>query len=361
MDKKRIAIIVSVVLGVAVLATAAFFGVRHLVGADAPKIVLTEGFSENEIFRINTLGCNLGEAKVYMRTSEDKYSRIFGNEIWSKDIGGTTLENELKSTTLARLAQIKAMNLLAISRGVTLTQEEEEMADKAADKYYSSLSDECKSSLGVSEELICKMYKEYAVANKVYLDVTRDINPEISDDEARTISVKQILLKTYSLDSNGEKHEFSDTDKQSVYQRAQQILEKVKNGEDFDSLVEQYNEDTQSLYTFGKGTMPEAFEEAAFNLDTDEVSDIVETEYGYHIIKCVSTFDREETDNNKTRILKQRKKEAFNQVYDEFVQTLHSNLNNELWDKVEFNSGDEDADAEGFFDVYNEIFKVEEE
>lgn len=361
MDKKRIAIIVSVVAGVAILSTGVFFGVKHFFGENAPKIVLTEGFNENEIFRINTLGCELSEAKVYMRTSEDKYSRIFGNEIWSKDIGGTTLEDELKSTTLARLAQIKAMNLLAISRGVTLTSDEEELTEKAAEKYFGSLSDECKSELGIDKDLITQMYKEYAIANKVYIDVTRDINPEISDDEARTISVKQILLKTYSLDGNGEKREFSDTEKQSVYQRAEQILSKAQSGEDFDALVEQYNEDTQSLYTFGKGTMPESFEEAAFNLDTDEVSGIVETEYGYHIIKCVSTFDREETDNNKTRILKQRKKEAFNQVYDEFVKTLHSNLNNELWDKVEFSTGTEDADAEGFFDVYNKVFKVEEE
>ena len=64
---------------------------------------------------------------------------------------------------------------------------------------------------------------------------------------------------------------------------------RAQNGDDFDSLIEEYNEDMSSTYTFGKGTMPEAFEKAAFNLDTDEISGLVETEYGYHIIKCVST------------------------------------------------------------------------
>ena len=60
-------------------------------------------------------------------------------------------------------------------------------------------------------------------------------------------------------------------------------------------------------------------EEAAFNLGTDEISGIVETEHGYHIIKCISTFDRDETDRNKIKIVEQRRKEVFNEEYSGFV------------------------------------------
>lgn len=132
-------------------------------------------------------------------------------------------------------------------------------------------------------------------------------------------------------------------------------MKKIKAGEDFDELAEKYNEDKETKYSFGKGTMPESFEEAAFNLDTDEVSSIVETEYGYHIIKCVSTFDKEETDINKEKIVSERKNEAFNIVYDEFVKTLYSNLNEELWNTLNF-SANEKITTTNFFDVYNEIF-----
>ena len=55
-----------------------------------------------------------------MRTSQDQYEAVFGSEIWDKDIDGTTLEDRLKETTLARIAQIKAMNLLAESRDISL-------------------------------------------------------------------------------------------------------------------------------------------------------------------------------------------------------------------------------------------------
>ena len=64
------------------------------------------------------------------------------------------------------------------------------------------------------------MYEEYALAGKVYEYLIADINPEISDDEARTITVQDILIKTYSLNENGERVPYSTQAKQEAYQRA---------------------------------------------------------------------------------------------------------------------------------------------
>lgn len=319
------------------------------------EIVLTTDFKEDEVFRINTESCMLPEIMVYMRTSQDQYEAVFGSEIWEKNLGGRTLEQQLKDTILARLAQIKVMNLLAENYHVTLSEEENDRIGKAAEEYMAGLKPEEISSMGVNREIIEQLYREYAIANKVYSEITKDVNPEISDDEARTISVKHILLKTYSLGENGEKIEYTENRKKLVYDKMQEIEKKLNDGEDFDALVEEYNEDEQAVHTFGKGTMPEAFEEAAFNLDTDQISGIVETEYGYHIIKCISTFDREETDANKVKIVEQRKNEAFNQVYGEFVKGLYSNLNRKLWESVSFEENP-DCTTTNFFDIYNSYF-----
>ena len=69
------------------------------------------------------------------------------------------------------------------------------------------------------------------------------------------------------------------------------MLARAKNGEDFDALIGEYNEDTAEPaggYTFGPGEMSEAFETASFGLGIDEISDVVETEHGYHIIKRIA-------------------------------------------------------------------------
>lgn len=335
--------------------------VMSLVGCQKAKkdteIILTTDFEDNEIFRIDKASCTVPEVAVYMMTARDQYEGVFGKEIWTKDLGGQTMEGQLKETILARCAQIKVINLLAESRQITLSEQEIELAKKASQEYFSSLSQEEISTMGVNAELIEKMYGEYALANKMYQEITKDVNPEISDDEARNISVKAILIKTYSLGVSGNKIEFTDRQKEDAKRRIQTVLKKARDGEDFDTLLEEYNEDDKGVYTFGKGTMPKAFEEAAFNLDTDQISDVVETEYGYHIIKCISTFDREETDVNKIEIVEQRKNEAFNKVYDEFVKGLYSNLNRKLWDSITFESGNA-MNTVDFFDIYNKYFEA---
>jgi parvulin-like peptidyl-prolyl isomerase len=72
--------------------------------------------------------------------------------------------------------------------------------------------------------------------------------------------------------------------------KAEEVLAKVKAGEDFAALAKQYSQDTTAsaggdLGFFGKGKMVPEFETAAFALKAGEVSGIVKTVYGYHIIK----------------------------------------------------------------------------
>ena len=101
--------------------------------------------------------------------------------------------------------------------------------------------------------------------------------------------------------------------------------------------------------------MDQAFETAAFSLETNEISGIVESGSGYHIIKCLSTFDREETDANKLEIVEQRRKEAFGQEYDEFADTLIKNLNEKLWDEITL-IHDSNVTTSDFFDIYEKYF-----
>ncbi|MEG2671677.1 MAG: peptidylprolyl isomerase [Ruthenibacterium sp.] len=70
--------------------------------------------------------------------------------------------------------------------------------------------------------------------------------------------------------------------------KVKEIKAKIDAGEDFEALMEKYNEDTGETpdgYHFTTGKMVPEFEKASFALAENEVSDIVETTYGYHIIR----------------------------------------------------------------------------
>jgi foldase protein PrsA len=238
---------------------------------------------------------------------------------------------------------------------ITLDNDEKSKAAQAAETYYNSLNDSEKTLLNVTMEDINEMYCEYALAGKVYEYLIADINPEISDDEARTITVQHIFIKTYTTNEEGEKIPYSENAKKEAFKKAQEALEKAKEGEDFELLISQYSEDTNDTYTFGKGSMDSVFEEASFNLGTNEISEIVESDHGYHIIKCISTFNRSETDRNKVKIVEQRRKEVFNEEYSKFVEGLTKSLNEKLWASVEFIE-DENIKTDSFFSVYKDIF-----
>ena len=108
---------------------------------------------------------------------------------------------------------------------------------------------------------------------------------------------------------------FGEGQRISAYDRIRQAQIKIWNGENFEDLVGIYNEADESIISFGKGEMDSAYEDAAFNLGTDEISGIVETADGYAIIKCISTFNREETEVNKVRIVEQRRRQEIGRAH----------------------------------------------
>lgn len=320
------------------------------------KIVFTTGFQKDEVFRIEEVSCVQPEIMVYITNIQNRYETVYGDEIWNTRIDGITLEDNIKETALAKIAQIKAMTLLAKKHHVVLDEEEEQLVKEAAGEYFSSLNNTEKDVLNVNLDLIENLYREYALADKVYHYLIKDINPEISDDEARTITVEHILVKTYNLNQAGEKIEYTKYAKKQAELIALNILRKAKEGEDFEALAAKYSDDDTLTYSFGKGEKTPAFEEAAFNLGTDEISDLVETQFGYHIIKCVNTFNREVTEQNKKKIMEERKKEVFGEEYEKFVSSLTKHLNEELWNNIRF-VHNKDVSTDNFFDIYDTYFQ----
>jgi foldase protein PrsA len=320
------------------------------------KVVFTTGLENDEVFRIEDTTCSLSEVMLYLVNTQEGYENTFGSDIWNADTDNGTVEERLKDSVLAKVAQIKVMNLLAQENGIELDEAEESQVLAAAQEYYQGLSEADIAAMNnITQEEIEGAYREQAVADKLYDYIIRDINPEISDDEARTITLEQILIKTYSIDNNGERVPFTSAQKDEAHRRCREVFKKLLNGDSFEELLAQYNEADESTISFGKGEMEEGFETAAFNLGTDQTSEIIETDDGYVILKCISTFNREETEANKDKIVAQRKREVFGAQYDAFVSTLTKELNQKLWDSVELVK-DENVTTSSFMEVYQKYF-----
>ena len=96
------------------------------------KVVFTTGFEKDEVFRIEDSVCTIQEIMVYLINTQNGYENTFGSEIWQKETDNGTVESQLKESILAKVAQIKAMNLLATDMGIELDESEIEKAAQAA-------------------------------------------------------------------------------------------------------------------------------------------------------------------------------------------------------------------------------------
>ena len=219
------------------------------------KIVLTTGLTGDQLFKVGKSVCTLPEAMIYVMDYKQQYENAYGVEMWEHDFGGVTLEEYVKDTIIAQLASVKAVTLLAKENNVTLSDAEKEKISQAAEEYYSALTDEQKKYMKVEKSDVEDLYAAHVLSKKVYTEITKDVNTEVSDDEARIITIQQIRLD--SLDN------------------AEIVKARLDEGKDFGTVAAAYNRDSQTTVTLGRGEKEAAYEEAAFSLENDQISDVI--------------------------------------------------------------------------------------
>jgi peptidyl-prolyl cis-trans isomerase C len=177
----------------------------------------------------------------------------------------------------------------------------------AADKRFADV----KSKLGSEEALkrqltlmdatqdeVLKKWTEAMTAEAV---MKRELKINVTDADARKyydenpakfeqpemVRASHILLMTRDPATGLE---LTQAQKDAKHKQLEDILKRARDGEDFAKLAKEYSEDPGSKdkggeYKFRRGQMVPEFEAAAFSLKTNQISDIITTSYGYHIIK----------------------------------------------------------------------------
>ncbi|MBK8945640.1 MAG: peptidylprolyl isomerase [Ignavibacteriae bacterium] len=115
-------------------------------------------------------------------------------------------------------------------------------------------------------------------------------------------------------------------------EKAKGILERIKKGEDFGTLAKEFSEDPGSkenggdLGFFERRQMVQPFDETAFNQEVNQVSDIVETQYGYHIIKTLGKTEypsfEDEKQNVRNIYEKSKRKDDYQKLLNQFSKEI---------------------------------------
>ncbi|MDF2803003.1 MAG: hypothetical protein K0S61_2906 [Anaerocolumna sp.] len=286
------------------------------------------------IVKIGTHKVYYSEAMIYFQVIKSRYESYYGDSIWSYDMGGQSFEESAKEEILNLITQTKIINDKAKDYNITLTDEEETTISKNAEEFLDNVTSEDKEKYGFTQELIEQFYRENLNYQKVYDAATMNVDTDVSNEEAKQITVQHLLIKTVKDDGSGNQVAVSEVDKKAALKKAQELLNRAKETDDFKALAEDNTEDSNVEYTFGTGEMVSEFENAAFALKTGELSGIVETQYGYHIIYCVSDFSEDATLEKKESIIADRQDKLFRQLYEDWSKTYKVDLEEKEWIQI---------------------------
>ncbi|MDR0405875.1 MAG: peptidylprolyl isomerase [Clostridiales bacterium] len=246
------------------------------------------------------------------------------------EIDGQKVIETAKEKALEEVVKVKVARQKAVEAGVKITSAQREDINNRIGKLIASYGkdgvDAYLGQYGLNQTLFEKQLEDSFYRQ----NLTEQLTESVSETDAKAFfdskvaRVKHILIMT--VDQQTQEPLPAET-VEAAKIKADEILEKAKSGDDFDALVAEYSEDPGSQampdgYYLGKGFalgqqggMVPAFETASLELAVGAVSDIVETNYGYHIIKRYENA-QSEYDANADEVLQRAKNAEFDTLLD---------------------------------------------
>ena len=304
------------------------------------EVTISRGMADDEVFLIDGKVCTLPVMKLLLMNNMNLHGESYGIDLLqNEDLKvQKKFEQYVKKISMDEVTRVYSMVALANAQGVTLTDEQKELAQWAGEDCFQSLSEEEVAYLGITQEDVQDIYEKYALADRLYQSLVQDVNEEVSDDEARIMEVRQI----YTAEKK----------------QAEKALADLQAETEFSSVAANYNEADEITLTLQRGMLPGEAETVAFSMEDGEISDLIETDQGYYIFCCDNKFDEEQTQIHKKDIVEQRKQEAFHSVYDPFLESIHSKLNESVWANISIREM-EQYSYEDFYVIYEKYLTEE--
>lgn len=300
------------------------------------KIIYSTGCGGNDVFMIDDKRCPKNEALLYLENYRTLYGRLGESDLFSGDFDESVISKNLKSDVLDHLTRVYSLDIYARDNDISLTSVDEERIKAAAENYYSSLSEKDRSSAEInSKNDIISIYENLRLADKVYDKIMKSIDSAVSEDEARVVDCYLLYVSDETM--------------------AYDIKNQLNNGATYENLLSSYSEKDKSLVSFARGEQSEEVEKTAFSLDNDQISDVIEADDGYYIIKCVNKYDENLSEANKKKILKKRKDNVLNDILKEQYDDYYSELNDDLWKTIKIQDV-KDTNTNSLFSTLDSAF-----
>ncbi len=305
------------------------------------------------IFTVGGVDIRFDEYRYMFKYYESMYANNYGitADLWE---GNEQNFAVFKDSVKADLIEQNFGNIVAKKYDVTLDDEDYEQVDEYMEEEKAQFESEedfynALKASGIKEELLRNLITSSVMSEKVYQELYAGENARLipSDDEIKQ-DIKDNYVRVYHLlisnehfaDTEGYENADEEALKAAAKTFAEEKLAEIQAGADVYEVAQEVGDDpgmhdNPDGYLFTYGKMVPEFEEASFALEMGEISGLVETDYGYHIITRIEQDSYVEENFDEVR--KQYVNDRFNTEVNQMLADAEI-VYSEYYDDITYNS-----------------------
>lgn len=283
----------------------------------------------------------MGVARVYAYVMKTQVEGMYGADasFWSVEVeDGVSYSDYVRDLITDELTRISILNKMASEYDVKISEEDQKNIDTYVENFMGSVDEATMKEFGFTADDVKTAYEMSTISTHVQEAMLEKEEVELTDEEkedARCIKVAHILITTMDTtkkDADGNDVPMEDDEleayKEGQLKIAEEVYNKAVGGEDFKKLSEEYTSpnagydfvlDKKGMDPITGNALVDEFTQAAWALSEGDISEPVQSVYGYHIIKCLSENDEEGTNAAIDNLKKSKQSAAVEQKIQDMI------------------------------------------
>ena len=247
---------------------------------------------------------------------------------------GTPEFAQLRNAIVRSLVEQAEFEIAAEELGIEVTDDEvEERLDELKEQFFEGDEEQYEQELenqGLTDQQVRDDVRSRVLSEKIFEEVTKDV--EVTDEEVEAY-YEENRPQFETPASREVRHILVENKRQ-----ADRLHQQLENGAEFAELAKEHSQDPGSAedggnFTAQQGATVEEFDKTAFELETGELSDPVQTQFGWHIIEAVGDVEdaaTQELADVEPQIREQLEEERRNQRINEWIADLRERFEGEI-------------------------------
>lgn len=277
---------------------------------------------------------SLNEYIIYLYEQKRTFEEKGGYDIWEIDFDGTNAKDVAKQNAINSIVLVKTAIKEAANMNIKLDSDDMDIIEQETETFFNQINKDI-SDIKITKADVNNVMLESRIQQKVYELVTNGF--EISKIDFEVYFNEYYETNKKQLNEVEISFIFIDKNSEDAEQKMEEIYSKILFGEDFQNLKQLYSQSQDKENIFIKvGMFNPQIEDAAYNLEQGEVSDIIQTNEGFYILKAVNVV-KPDMDKLKEEVkqyyIQQKKQEIYQKQSDSWASDIVIEKNENLWKK----------------------------